>query len=382
MGRHQQPCLASCWLLLVAASLGGLPGIRAQAETPKARPIERIDALCAEVQSKHGVPALGAALVDSQGLSLIGVAGVRRRGSEEAVTVNDRWHLGSCTKAMTATLCARLVERGLLAWDSKLVAIVPSDGLEVHPSRKDVTLERLLLMRAGMPADLQKDGLWGRLWPRTEIPGTARMNLFREVITWPAKQEDATHFEYSNASYALAGLMAETAAKKPFEDLLREELFAPLGMKSAGFGAPKGAKVDDEPAGHIGQGEKPVPEKGFADNPPAIAPAGTVHASLEDWAKFAKLHLDAAMGHPRWLEASSFERLHTSFPGGDYAMGFGVAKKGGTARALTHAGSNTMWYAFIRIDPVKGRAVLGVTNQYGTAGPKAVHEIVDALHAR
>lgn len=66
------------------------------------------------------VPALGGAIVHSDGQISTFVTGVRESGSDVAATVTDQWHLGSCTKAMTAMLVALLVERGDLTWDRPL----------------------------------------------------------------------------------------------------------------------------------------------------------------------------------------------------------------------------------------------------------------------
>ncbi|MEK6260903.1 MAG: serine hydrolase domain-containing protein, partial [Planctomycetota bacterium] len=66
---------------------------------------------------KFKVPALAVAVLEGDRLTKLGATGIRARGHEEKVTPGDLWHLGSCTKAMTATLCARLVEKGSLRWD-------------------------------------------------------------------------------------------------------------------------------------------------------------------------------------------------------------------------------------------------------------------------
>ena len=56
------------------------------------------------------IPALGAAVVSSKGLEAIGAVGLRSWEGESEVTVDDCWHIGSCTKMMTATLAARRKE--------------------------------------------------------------------------------------------------------------------------------------------------------------------------------------------------------------------------------------------------------------------------------
>ena len=63
--------------------------------------------LLKNIRQKYRVPAIAGAIVTSKGTVTVGVAGVRKRGTKIAVTLDDRWHLGSDTKAMTATLFAK-----------------------------------------------------------------------------------------------------------------------------------------------------------------------------------------------------------------------------------------------------------------------------------
>jgi len=346
-------------VLVLAAFAAGAPGAAGAAPEPR-----DLGPDLAPLVAKHGVPGLVAAVVEGDRTTALGAAGVRARGSEERVLAGDRFHLGSCTKAMTATLCALLVEEGRLSWDAPAAGVL-EDPAKADPGWKGATLERLLTMRAGAPPDLDADGLWARLWRREGTPTEQRAVLARGVLGKPPLHAPGTRTLYANASYALAGVLAERAAGKPFEELLRDRLFRALGMESAGFGAPGSRDSVDQPRGHDGEG-KPVPPGPAADNPPAVAPAGTVHASVGDWARFAALHLEAARGRPRLLKAESFRRLH-AVPGGgdDYAMGWGVGRRPDLGRVLEHAGSNTMWYALVRIAPEKGFAIVVACNEAG-----------------
>src|SRR5215210_395320 len=80
--------------------------------------VESLDALLEPIREKHKLPGIVAAILESDNVIAIGAAGVRKLGSPEPITVDDKMHMGSCTKAMTATVLARLVERKQLAWDS------------------------------------------------------------------------------------------------------------------------------------------------------------------------------------------------------------------------------------------------------------------------
>ena len=86
------------------------------------------------------------------------------------------------------------------------------------------------------------------------------------------------------------------------EDLIRAEVFEPLGMNACGFGAPAQANEGDQPLGHrrgrMGENRAVQPGRGD-DNPPSLGPAGTVHCTLDGWLPFAALH--AGSGPPGYL---------------------------------------------------------------------------------
>lgn len=335
-----------------------------------------VSALLAPLLEKHGIPGMAGAVVTSKGLVAIGAAGVREKGKDAKVTVDDRWHLGSCSKAMTATLCAMLVEEGKLKWDGS-VGEAFKNLPKIDPKWNSATLAMLCTQRAGAPSDLSADGLWARLWSRTGTPVEQRLALAEGVLSKPPVHEPGSKYLYANANFALAGIMAERAAKKPWEDLMRERLFRPLGMDSAGFGAPGTAKEIDQPRGHTTDG-KPVEPGPGSDNPAAIGPAGTVHASIADWGKFASMHLRRGP----LLREESFRRLHEAPPDPKdrYAMGWMIAERpwaGG--RVLTHAGSNTMWYCVAWLAPKKDFAVLICCNRGGDEARNACDEAASAL---
>ncbi len=101
-------------------------------------------------------------------------------------------------------------------------------------------------------------------------------------------------YAYSNVGYVLAGLMAEHVSGQSWETLMNKRLFEPLGMTSAGFGSPGHPGKVDQPWGHRDSGGEVRPTQ--VDNAPVMGPAGTVHCSVPDWAKFASLHMSERAG--------------------------------------------------------------------------------------
>src|SRR5215470_14160319 len=94
----------------------GLPDAKTEDKGPV-----NVDAILQSILGSGGERfGMAAAVLRGERIIAQGVAGVRKRGSAERVTLDDRFHLGSCTKAMTATLVAMLVEEGKLNWTTTL----------------------------------------------------------------------------------------------------------------------------------------------------------------------------------------------------------------------------------------------------------------------
>ena len=340
-----------------------------------------VSAQLAEIARSHDVPGMVAAVIEGDRVVATGAAGVRKRGGRDAVTLADRFHIGSCTKTMTATLCAVLVEEGKLKWDSTVAGVFP-DAKSLHKDYRDVTLAMLLNQRSGAPGSVD-DATWGSLWAPKGV--AARRKVLDTVFALPPQAKPGTQFIYSNFNYALAGHMAERVGRKPWEDLIREKLFSPLGMTSAGFGPPTDRGNVRQPRGHRGDGKPVEPTQAGADNPPAIGPGATVHCTVGDWAKFVALHLRAARGEPKLLKAETFKKLHTPPEGSPYAMGWLVGPSPlGKGVALSHAGSNRMWYAVAWVVPESNVAVVVMCNQGepGSPAEKACDEVTAALIRR
>lgn len=349
---------------------------------------EDASALLVPIAETHGLVGLAAAVVSSKGVLASGATGLRIRGGNETVTVADRWHLGSDTKAMTATLAAILVERGIIRWDQTVEETFASFQHSIDPTLRDLTLVELLTQRTGLTDDVLGRGpIWSHLRSSQEPLPVQRAWFTEQVLSEPPAGT-AGLFAYANENYIVAGHFLEAATGQTWEELMQDELFTPLGMASCGFGAPATVNTKDAPWGHAGGDLTPVPPGPNADNPAALGPAGTVHCSLEDWGTFARLHLQGAHQDTELLSASSFARLHQG-PGygrptedTDYAYGWGVTERdwaGGLT--LTHAGSNTMFFAIAWLAPAGDRAYLAVSNQADESARKGTDAAVAALVA-
>lgn len=331
----------------------------------------------APIRAKHGVPALGAAVLVDGKLHALGVDGVRKHGEDREVTVDDLWHLGSCTKAMTATWLAMLVERGELRWSTTVAEAMPDLADDLHESARSITVERLLQHRAGLPAGPPR-ALWMELFRYEGSDREARTDVARALLGQPVEAKLGQRYLYSNASYMIAGAIGERVVKADWQPQMRAMLFEPLGMQRVGFGPPGQKEKLDQPWGHRRAGKRLTPF--FADNPSSLGPAGTVHASLTDWAKFAALQLGVASDKPL-LRPASLAALHTPPAEGPYALGWNVTRRGwAPGPILSHSGSNTMWFCVAWLAPEAKFGVLVTCNQGEAA--KACDEVAAACIRR
>ncbi len=290
-------------------------------------------------------PGLIAAIIDEGGVRAIASAGVRKQGSPEKFTINDLVHIGSNTKAMTSTMLATLVEDGTFVngWETTIAEVFPELVDEMHPDYHAVTLWQLISHTGGLARDAQN------------LFASSRYTIIKGALAnLPAGP--VGEFLYSNLGYWVAGAMAEKLTGKSWETLMKERLFTPLGMYSAGFGAPGTPGEVDQPWGHSrNAGASWVPSQtDYLVN----GPAGTVHVSIADWVKFIQLWFPNS--EPKILDRETLNMLTTP-RSGYYAAGWGVFFLNGDT-GIGHDGSNRFWYSRLWVAPNQERAYVAVAN--------------------
>jgi CubicO group peptidase (beta-lactamase class C family) len=288
---------------------------------------------------------------------------------------------------MTAVLMARLVERGLLEWHTPVTPLFAERGIGVHRDFASLTLRHLLAHTSGMDTDPTPEELdlsyHSRSTPRQQREALARGAMTRRPTGKPS--EVCT---YSNLGYAIAGVLAETVTDMAWEDLMRREVFSSLGLKSAGFGAPGRSSSDElsQPWGHqvTEDGLTAIPPDDLvADNPPIIGPAGTIHLSLPDFARYLAFHVSRGATAPGYLSQETMDYLHSPKPE-EESGAFGWFLAGPEENRLGqsmlwHDGSNVAWYALALMLPEDQRGLALVSNAYQDLMVDPEHGAIAAL---
>jgi D-alanyl-D-alanine carboxypeptidase len=353
--------------------------------------IQNLNATLETIRAKRGLPALACAVVLDDRIVGLGAVGARKNGVTNApVTTNDKWHIGSLTKSMTATLAAMMVEEGRIKWTTTLADVFPELASRMHPDWLKANLEQLTSNRGGAPNGVPTT-MWNEFIAFGGTPPDARHLLLQRVTAAPPSSTPGTRYEYSNFGFSIAGHMLETIAGKPWEELITSRLFQPLGMSSTAFGAPAASRMLDQPLGHqLAVSTNPpsatnpmtwIDAGPPADNPPAIGPAGILHSSIIDLAAYAAFQIRARKGQSPLISKTTAEKLQTAYPNnGNYAHGWGVFPRAwANGNALNHTGTNGQWYSTYWIAPDRNFAVIIVCNLGGDTAFWANDDVASAM---
>jgi CubicO group peptidase (beta-lactamase class C family) len=332
------------------------------------------------------IPGMVAVVLRGSNVIAQAAVGLRKDGSPEHVTLNDQFHLASCTKPMTATLAAMLVEEEKLSWITTLSEIFGETVKDMHPDWKNVTVQQILAHRAGFspgndPGLLLDAGL---VSSKKSLPQQRQIVAAIQLSQQP-ETKPGTKWIYSNVGYIIVGAALEKISGRAWEDLMEERIFKPLGIITGGFGAPGMTGKVEQPWGHDEKGKPVDPGSPKSDNPKFFGPAGNVHMAITDWAKFIALHLRGDSANPyrhvSLLTPKGFEELHRARLGENYSAGWfnGIVnfakgtRPGDKGIVLGQEGSNGLWYCKVLVAPEIDLAVLVACNRGGDAfGGKAV----------
>ncbi len=309
-----------------------------------------------------------------------GVSGLRRLAPSAEMTGEELMAIGSCGKAMTAMVAARLIERGVLRWDTRIVEALPGLASTMLPAYRAVTLENLLAHRGGILAFDGSDPDHEELlfldfiaaFP-AELP-TTETTRRRFSADWlmtqqpPANVTPGQTFSYSNAGFALAAAMLEAATGKTFEKLFDEEMQQPLGIDGV-WGLPERVS-ENQPRGYEGANKAqlaPVPllaadEQVWAD---VLRPAGGFSLTPQMYSRWARWHLVALQGGATPLPSGYIARIR-ALNEDDYAVGWGGGLVVNGRKRIGHTGATGGFIALVEIYLDGSEAAFGLTNTTNT----------------
>jgi CubicO group peptidase (beta-lactamase class C family) len=347
---------------MLIRTVAALAAFALAAATP-AFAAENLEAIVKTAMTDSKVPAVGVVVMRDGKITEQAVRGVRRIDRKTPVGEDDVWLIGSTGKVMTVAMVARLVERGVLTWDAPLEDMLPDLAQGMRPEYRKVTLVQLLSHRAGLPRDLRNLHSAENSFTDTRPFAQQRLSYIANALKDKPDAVPGAAFGYSNTGFLVAAVIAERATGESYENLMRKEVFQPLGMLDVGFGNTS----DGQNRGHR-LGKPTLKMSKFDDGaPPMFAPAGFLHMTLGDWARFNLDQLAGSKGQGKLLTPASYRLMQTAQPGSPAGLDWGVQASvaGRQGPALVHQGSDGNWLAIAVLFPEQGTGALAVAN----AGP-------------
>ena len=209
-----------------------------------------------KVRKKYDQPGMAAAVIQGDTITAYAAAGTIVYNTTDPVDVQtSRFHIGSTTKGITATLIAMLVEEGKLSRETTLKEIFPE--MVMRKEYEEVTIHHLFTSTGGI-VPMQDDEK--EPWARTLFydipfhytdPGEQRLALTKAALNLEPVVTVGKTFYYSNTGWGILGTIAEKVTGESFEVLMQKRVFDALGMTSAKIGGwPASPTEPYQPRGH------------------------------------------------------------------------------------------------------------------------------------
>jgi CubicO group peptidase (beta-lactamase class C family) len=383
--------MARSWLVSVALSVLLLAAARGHAQSPADAPLAKaID----ELVRKRGIGA------DGPGVAILvhqpnridftkgyGLANLRDR---TAITPQTMFELASLTKPITATAILILHDRGKLSIDDDVRKYVPE--LPVYREGRVIRVRELLDHTSGLPDYMAFEDVPARnttYWVNEDYAGQFADRLAKFPLRFPTGQR----YEYSNTNYMLLGLVIARASKKSFGAFLREEIFAPAGMKHSFVYEGPDAVPARPTAGWVRavgyeKGTRKMPWNEGWGAPPdreeklLTVGDGGVWSNLEDLARW-----DSALRNGKLLRPATAKLALTPSKTSDgktnnYGLGWAVFPDGdGGLNGYGHDGSwggfRTSYYRYLKAD----RTTVILSNRSDFDPDKFWYDLNDAVEA-
>ncbi len=253
----------------------------------------------ARVMEQWQVPGIAVAVAKDGRIVLAEGFGVRDLDAGLPVTPRTLFAVGSCTKAFTTTSLALLADDGALDWDAPVKTYLPDFALRDPVASERITARDLVTHRSGLP---RHDLVWyGSPASRPEL--VARLRHLE-----PTEDFRAT-WQYQYLMYLAAGYLAGRIAGQEWEGLVRQRLFAPLGMSDSNFSVARSQESADA-ARPYQERDGQVTEMPFRAID-AIAPAGAINSSVEEMGRWLLLHVNkGTVDGQRIVSEAQVAQLH------------------------------------------------------------------------
>jgi CubicO group peptidase (beta-lactamase class C family) len=358
--------------LLAGLVLGALVGAAHADDAMEARIAAlapELEAYVADGMTAFDNPGLAVGIVSGDRLVYAKGFGVRRKGGDP-VDTKTVFQIGSTTKAFLATTMAIAVDRDKLAWDDRVVDLDPDFQMKDPWVTSEFRVFDMIAQRSGLPPYANDSvGLLGFDQP-------AMIRSLRHVE--PVSSFRST-FAYTNITHILAQRVVFRAiGAEDWDDVVRAEIFEPLGMTDSSFTADAIEAAADTTSGYLWTAKGSVEVPFTPIFPYGFGAAGSINSTVEDLSKWVRLHLaDGVFEGERIVSEANLAVTKTPRVGMSdifaYAMGW-VVQSTPNGRIVWHNGGTTAYGAYVGTALDKDVGVVVLTNETNVGFPDAIGE--------
>jgi CubicO group peptidase (beta-lactamase class C family) len=338
------------------------------------------DAIFDEVLKYYRLPGLALGIIEDGKVTYVRTAGEVIEGSGEPITADTLFKIASNTKAMTVGVLARLVDGGKLHWDDPVVKWLPQLRMSEPWITREIRVQDLLIHDSGLPAgagDLM-------LWPEPNL--FTRADIIAALAHLEPAHSFRSHYDYDNLMYIVAGEVAAAAGGASYEELVRREVFQPVGLTRCRVGEWRLEQAGCVAQPHMREGDRNKLLGRDASVVPAItsAAAGGVRCSLNDMLIWARMWLDPDVRPPGqtkpWISHAQRDAIwtpHIPMPLPDrqrrwdnghfnaYGYGFRLSDVDGLLQ-VAHTGTLSGMYSAMTLLPEKNSGFVLLMNGEGS----------------
>ncbi|TBR36822.1 MULTISPECIES: serine hydrolase domain-containing protein [Dyella] len=277
----------------------------AQAQTSH----DDLDRVVDATMARYKLPGIAVGVIDHGTVVYTATRGELSRGSGQPITRQALFKIASNSKAMTASLLARLVQQGKLRWDDPVTKYLPDFRMHDPWVTEHMQVGDLLTHRSGLPeggGDLM-------LWP--EPNDFTRADIVHALAYLEPAYDFRAGYAYDNLLYVVAGEVAAKAGGAPYETLMQQEVFKPLGLTGCRVGDWRRSDAGPLAVPHgLRKGVAvPEPEQGDTIRSTTMEAAGGVRCSLDDMLAWARNWLAPDADQLKWLAPDQRDALWTPY---------------------------------------------------------------------
>ncbi|MGJ1205884.1 serine hydrolase [Sphingobacterium lactis] len=275
------------------------------------------------------------------------------KGNNTLPDANTLYEIGSITKTFTASLLADMVNKGLIGLDDPITKVLP-DSLAQNADLQQITFKMLANHSSGLPRlpdNVDKNPKFTQADPYAAYD---RKALFSYLKNFKATKEPGTEYEYSNLGFGLLGELLSIIGKKPYYQLVKENILTPLEMVSTFDKINPKAKNLAIP--HDSNGTS-VPFWTFQ----AMSGGGSLKSSLNDLLRYTIAQL--TYPETEIQKAMHLTKQFTLFvpPNSDIGLGWRMNMMDGVI-AYEHTGATAGSNAFVGFVPDEKSVVIILSN--------------------